>query len=134
MSDFEAYVRATLGSLTLAVGKLSDNVGDIHAKVIHHDIKQREFDSRLTALETKKPSGAPPRASPPPPSKLGEWWREDSRVFRVPEEDMDVLVKDLQRRESASKWEATIRFLSRVGVPVLATALIAAIGYVLAHR
>lgn len=134
MTEFESYVRATLGSLTLAVGKLSDNVGDIHAKVIHQDIKVRELDGRVTALETKKPSGAPPRVSPPPPSKMADWWREDSRVFRVPEGEMDLLVKDLQRRESAGKWDATVRFLGRVGVPVLATALIAAIGYVLAHR
>lgn len=134
MSDFEAYVRATLGSLTLAMGKLSDNVGDIHAKVIHQDIKMRDFDNRIMLLETKKqPSSAPPKGGPPP-SKLAEWWREDSRVFRVPEGEMDQIVTEVQRRESAGKWEATVQFLGRVGAPVLGALLIAAVTYMLTHR
>lgn len=103
MTDFENHVRGMLGQLMTGQQHLSNNVADIHARVVRHDIDIEDL-KRGTVRKSD------------PPKSFQQWHSAQSGVYHVPEDVMDEVAKALERRDKADKWNATMGAIRRTAI------------------
>src|SRR5216684_4893659 len=140
MSDFESFVRANLTHM-------GNTLGDIHARVIRHDVEIADTKHDITALQRlwrlrgndRRSNGGgnsnnsdPPTSASIAASAFGlERYRAPSGTFRLSDGELDKLVADIHRKEAFERWTGVKNLALKILAPVVAAGLIALVGFLL---